>query len=108
VHYKDLLINIVDTPGHADFGGEVERTPSMTRRDAAGGLVRGPLPDAFVLRRLRALAAAAVVINKIDRLTRARRKCSTRSTISSIDLDASEEQLEFPALYTNARPARRA
>ena len=77
VHYKDFLINIVDTPGHADFGGEVERTLSMV--DGVMLLVdasEGPLPQTrFVLRKaLERGLPPIVVLNKIDRAGRARRR----------------------------------
>ena len=86
VHYHDLLINIVDTPGHADFGGEVERTLSMV--DGVMLLVdasEGPLPQTrFVLRKaLERGLPPIVVLNKIDRPDARAKRCSTRSTISS-------------------------
>jgi len=106
VHYRDLLINIVDTPGHADFGGEVERTLSMV--DGVLLLVdasEGPLPQTrFVLRKaLERLLPPIVVINKIDR--RDARPGAVLNEIFDlfIDLDATEEQLGFPVLYTNAK-----
>jgi GTP-binding protein len=106
VHYGDLLINIVDTPGHADFGGEVERTLSMV--DGIMLLVdasEGPLPQTrFVLRKaLERRLAPVVVINKIDR-TDARTAAVVDEVYDLfIDLDATEDQLNFPVLYTNAR-----
>ena len=98
VHYHDYLINIVDTPGHADFGGEVERTLSMV--DGVLLLVdasEGPLPQTrFVLRKaLERRLPPIVVINKIDRQD-ARAK-------EVLNLDATEDLLDFPVLYTNAR-----
>src|SRR5262247_835111 len=106
VHYKDLLINIVDTPGHADFGGEVERTLSMV--DGVMLLVdasEGPLPQTrFVLRKaLERRLTPIVVINKIDRSDARPREVLNEVYDLFIDLDATEDQLEFPVLYTNAR-----
>jgi GTP-binding protein len=106
VHYKDLLINIVDTPGHADFGGEVERTLSMV--DGVMLLVdasEGPLPQTrFVLRKaLERRLPPIVVINKIDRSDARPQEVLNEIYDLFIDLDATEEQLEFPVLYTNAR-----
>ena len=106
VHYADHLINIVDTPGHADFGGEVERTLSMV--DGIMLLVdasEGPLPQTrFVLRKaLERRLTPIVVINKIDR-TDARTQAVVNEVFDLfIDLDATEDQLDFPILYTNAR-----
>jgi GTP-binding protein len=106
VHYHDTLINIVDTPGHADFGGEVERTLSMV--DGVMLLVdasEGPLPQTrFVLRKaLERRLPPLVVINKIDRPDARAQEVLNEIFDLFIDLDASEEQLEFPVLYTNAR-----
>jgi GTP-binding protein len=106
VHYRDLLINIVDTPGHADFGGEVERTLSMV--DGVMLLVdasEGPLPQTrFVLRKaLERGLPPIVVLNKIDRADARPREVLNEVYDLFIDLDASEEQIEFPVLYTNAR-----
>jgi len=106
VHYRDLLINIVDTPGHADFGGEVERTLSMV--DGVVLLVdasEGPLPQTrFVLRKaLERGLAPVVVINKIDRPDARPQEVLNEIYDLFIDLDASEDQIEFPILYTNAR-----
>src|SRR5436309_3929646 len=106
VRYKDLLINIVDTPGHADFGGEVERTLSMV--DGVMLLVdasEGPLPQTrFVLRKaLERRLTPIVVINKIDRPDARTQEVLNEVYDLFIDLDASEEQLDFPVLYTNAR-----
>jgi len=106
VHYKDLLINIVDTPGHADFGGEVERTLSMV--DGVMLLVdasEGPLPQTrFVLRKaLERRLTPIVVINKIDRPDARASEVLNEIYDLFIDLDATEEQLDFPVLYTNAR-----
>ncbi len=106
VHYKDVLINIVDTPGHADFGGEVERTLAMV--DGVLLLVdasEGPLPQTrFVLRKaLERRLTPLVVINKIDRPDARIQEVLNEIYDLFIDLDATEEQLDFPVLYTSAR-----
>ena len=106
VHYRDVLINIVDTPGHADFGGEVERTLSMV--DGVMLLVdasEGPLPQTrFVLRKaLERRLTPIVVVNKIDRPDARAQEVLNEIYDLFIDLDANEEQLDFPVLYTNAR-----
>jgi GTP-binding protein len=106
VHYHDFLINIVDTPGHADFGGEVERTLSMV--DGVLLLVdasEGPLPQTrFVLRKaLERRLPPIVVINKIDRQDARAQAVLNEVYDLFIDLDASDDLLEFPVLYTNAR-----
>jgi GTP-binding protein len=112
VHYPhpetgdELLINIVDTPGHADFGGEVERTLSMV--DGVLLLVdasEGPLPQTrFVLRKaLERRLVPIVVINKIDRADARPQEVLNEVYDLFIDLDATEDQLDFPVLYTSAR-----
>ena len=106
VHYGDCLINIVDTPGHADFGGEVERTLSMI--DGVMLLVdasEGPLPQTrFVLRKaLERGLPPIVVINKIDRQDARVQEVLNEVYDLFIDLDATEDQIDFPVLYTNAR-----
>jgi GTP-binding protein len=106
VHYHDLLINIVDTPGHADFGGEVERTLSMV--DGVMLLVdasEGPLPQTrFVLRKaLERGLPPIVVLNKIDRSDARAKEVLNEVYDLFIDLDATEDQIEFPVLYANAR-----
>jgi GTP-binding protein len=106
VHFKDLLINIVDTPGHADFGGEVERTLSMV--DGVMLLVdasEGPLPQTrFVLRKaLERGLPPIVVLNKIDRPDARPKEVLNEVYDLFIDLDATEDQIEFPVLFTNAR-----
>ena len=106
VHYHDMLINIVDTPGHADFGGEVERTLVMV--DGIVLLVdasEGPLPQTrFVLRKALARGLVpVVVINKIDRPDARTKAVLDEIYDLFIDLDATEEQIEFPVLYTSAR-----
>jgi GTP-binding protein len=106
VHYKDVLINIVDTPGHADFGGEVERTLAMV--DSVMLLVdasEGPLPQTrFVLRKaLERRLSPLVVINKIDRPDARVQEVLNEVYDLFIDLDASEEQLDFPVIYASAK-----
>jgi len=106
VHYDGHLINIVDTPGHADFGGEVERTLSMV--DGVMLLVdasEGPLPQTrFVLRKaLERRLIPIVVMNKIDRGDARPQAVLDEIYDLFIDLDATEDQLDFPVLYTNAR-----
>ncbi|OGC02588.1 MAG: GTP-binding protein TypA [candidate division NC10 bacterium RIFCSPLOWO2_12_FULL_66_18] len=106
ISYRGIRINIVDTPGHADFGGEVERTLKMV--DGVLLLVdasEGPLPQTrFVLRKaLEANLPPIVVINKIDRSDARTQEVLDEVYDLFIDLDASEEQLEFPVLYCNAR-----
>ncbi|MEO7192903.1 MAG: translational GTPase TypA [Vicinamibacterales bacterium] len=106
VHYDGYMINIVDTPGHADFGGEVERTLSMV--DGVMLLVdasEGPLPQTrFVLRKaLERRLPPMVVINKIDRADARTQAVLNEVYDLFIDLDATEDQLDFPVLYTNAR-----
>ena len=106
VHYHDTKINIVDTPGHADFGGEVERALKMV--DGVLLLVdasEGPLPQTrYVLRKaLEARLPPVVVINKIDRTDARPQEVLNEVYDLFIDLDASEDQLDFPVLYTNAK-----
>lgn len=102
----DITINIVDTPGHADFGGEVERTLRMV--DAVMLLVdaaEGPLPQTrFVLSKALALGLdPIVVINKIDRQDARPQEVLNEVFDLFIDLDANDEQLEFPVLYAVAK-----
>ena len=106
VLYRDVRINIVDTPGHADFGGEVERTLKMV--DGVLLLVdasEGPLPQTrFVLRKaLEERLPSIVVVNKIDRPDARVAKVLDEIYDLYIDLDATEDQLGFPVLYCNAR-----
>jgi GTP-binding protein len=106
VHYGDTLINICDTPGHADFGGEVERTLSMV--DGVMLLVdasEGPLPQTrFVLRKaLERRLPPMVVINKIDRPDARVQEVLNEIYDLFIDLDATEDQLDFPVIYASAR-----
>ena len=106
IRYGRHKINIVDTPGHADFGGEVERTLKMV--DGVLLLVdasEGPLPQTrFVLRKALELGLAPiVVINKIDRKDARPAEVLDEIYDLFIDLDAQEHQLDFPVLYTVAR-----
>ncbi|HEY0795114.1 MAG TPA: translational GTPase TypA [Acidisarcina sp.] len=106
VYYHDTKINIVDTPGHADFGGEVERALKMV--DGVMLLVdasEGPLPQTrYVLSKaLEAKLIPMVVINKIDRPDARIAEVLDEIYDLFIDLDAHEDQLDFPVLYTNAR-----
>ncbi|HEY2774734.1 MAG TPA: translational GTPase TypA [Candidatus Binatia bacterium] len=106
VVYGRVRINIVDTPGHADFGGEVERTLAMV--DGVMLLVdasEGPLPQTrFVLQKALSLGLVPVVcINKIDRPDARIQEVLNEVYDLFIDLDADEGQLEFPVIYTNAK-----
>ena len=106
VHYHDYKINIVDTPGHSDFGGEVERALKMV--DGVMLLVdasEGPLPQTrYVLSKaLEAKLPPILVINKIDRPDARAQEVLNEVYDLFIDLDASEDQLDFPVLYTNAK-----
>src|SRR5256886_14111518 len=103
VRYGEYKINIVDTPGHADFGGEVERVLKMV--DGVMLLVdaaEGCLPQTrFVLKKALELGLPPiVVINKIDRKDARPQEVLNEIFDLFIDLDASEEQLDFPVLYT--------
>jgi len=106
ITYRGVKINFVDTPGHADFGGEVERSLAMV--DGVMLLVdasEGPLPQTrFVLKKaLEAGLPPIVCINKIDRPDARISEVLDEIYDLFIDLDATEEQLEFPVVYTNAR-----
>src|SRR5436190_9116060 len=106
VFYHDVKINIVDTPGHSDFGGEVERALKMV--DGVMLLVdasEGPLPQTrYVLgKALEANLPPILVINKIDRPDARAQEVLNEVYDLFIDLDAKEEQLDFPVLYTNAK-----
>ena len=106
VHWKGVKINIVDTPGHADFGGEVERALSMV--DGALLLVdaaEGPLPQTrFVLRKaLERDLKLMVLINKVDRKDARPREVLEEIYDLFIDLDATDEQIDFPVFYTIGR-----
>ncbi len=104
--YGDTKINIVDTPGHSDFGGEVERALRMV--DGVLLLVdasEGPLPQTrYVLQKaLQAHLPPIIVLNKIDRSDARAKEVLDEIYDLFIDLDATEDQLSFPVLYTNAR-----
>jgi len=106
IGYMGIKINIVDTPGHADFGGEVERTLNMV--DGVLLLVdasEGPLPQTrFVLKKALELKLPPIlVINKIDRQDARIQEVLNEVYDLFIDLDATEEQLDFPIVYTNAK-----
>ena len=106
VWYHDVKINIVDTPGHSDFGGEVERALKMV--DGVMLLVdasEGPLPQTrYVLSKaLEAGLPPVVVINKIDRSDARPQEVLNELYDLFIDLDAHDEQIDFPVLYTNAK-----
>jgi GTP-binding protein len=106
IEYKGVKINIVDTPGHADFGGEVERTLKMV--DGVLLLVdasEGPLPQTrFVLKKaLEFNLPPILVINKIDRADARIEEVLNEVYDLFIDLEATESQLEFPIVYTNAK-----
>src|SRR5258708_5262859 len=109
VRHGGLTINIVDTPGHADFGGEVERGLSMV--DGVLLLVdasEGPLPQTrFVLRKtLEARLPVILVINKVDRPDARIAEVVDACYELFLDLDATEEQIEFPIVYASARAGR--
>ncbi len=106
VDYNGIKINIVDTPGHADFGGEVERSLNMV--DGAMLLVdasEGPLPQTrFVLKKALALRLPIIlVINKIDRPDARIEEVISETYDLFIDLGAEEHQIDFPILYTNSK-----
>src|SRR3981081_863146 len=106
VRYGDIKINIVDTPGHSDFGGEVERALKIV-----GGVMllvdasEGPLPQTryVLVKALEAKLTPIVVINKIDRPDARIPEVLDEIYDLFIDLDAHEDQLDFPVLYSNAR-----
>ena len=109
VRFGDVKINIVDTPGHADFGGEVER--ALTMVDGVLLLVdasEGPLPQTrFVLRKaLEARLPLILVVNKVDRPDARIREVIDEVYELFLDLDADESQIEFPIVYANARAGR--
>ena len=109
VRFGEVKINIIDTPGHADFGGEVER--GLTMVDGVLLLVdaaEGPLPQTrFVLRKaLEGKLPVVLVINKIDRPDARPKEVLDEVYELFMDLDATEEQIEFPIIYTNARAGR--
>jgi GTP-binding protein len=105
-HYGDVKLNIIDTPGHADFGGEVER--GLTMVDGVLLLVdasEGPLPQTrFVLRKaLEARLPVILVINKVDRSDARVAEVVDEVYELFLDLDADEHQIEFPIVYCNAK-----
>jgi GTP-binding protein len=109
VRHGDVKINIVDTPGHADFGGEVER--GLTMVDGVLLLVdasEGPLPQTrFVLRKaLEARLPVVLVVNKVDRPDARIADVVDEVYALFLDLDADESQIEFPIVYTDARAGR--
>jgi GTP-binding protein len=106
VHYGGVKLNIVDTPGHADFGGEVER--ALTMVDGVLLLVdasEGPLPQTrFVLRKaLESRLPVILVVNKVDRPDARIAEVVDEVYELFLDLDADESQIDFPIVYTNAR-----
>jgi GTP-binding protein len=106
VRYGDVKLNLVDTPGHADFGGEVER--GLTMVDGVMLLVdasEGPLPQTrFVLRKaLEARLPVVLVVNKVDRPDARIAEVVDEVYELFLDLDADESQIEFPIVYTNAK-----
>src|SRR5260221_12733858 len=106
VFFHETKINIVDTPGHADFGGEVERALKMV--DGVMLLVdasEGPLPQTryVISKALEAKLPPILVINKIDRADARPQEVLNEVYDLFIDLDAKEDQLDFPVLYTNAK-----
>ena len=106
IHYDGVKLNIVDTPGHADFGGEVER--GLTMVDGVLLLVdasEGPLPQTrFVLRKaLEAKLPVILVVNKVDRPDARIAEVVEEVYELFIDLDADSEQIDFPIVYTNAK-----
>src|SRR2546430_12160188 len=106
VRYGDVTLNIVDTPGHADFGGEVERALAMV--DGVLLLVdasEGPLPQTrFVLRKtLEARLPVILVVNKVDRPDARIGEVVDDTYELFLDLDADESQIDFPIVYTNAK-----
>jgi GTP-binding protein TypA/BipA len=109
VRYADVKLNIVDTPGHADFGGEVER--GLTMVDGVLLLVdasEGPLPQTrFVLRKaLEARLPVILVVNKVDRPDARIDEVIDEIYELFLDLDADESQIDFPIVYTNAKAGR--
>src|SRR5450432_414568 len=106
IHYHDVKINIVDTPGHSDFGGEVERALKIV--DGVMLLVdasEGPLPQTryVLMKALEAKLIPIVVINKIDRPDARIPEVLDEIYDLFIDLDATEDQLNFPVIYTNGK-----
>src|ERR687890_699266 len=111
VRHRGVKLNIVDTPGHADFGGEVER--GLTMVDGVLLLVdasEGPLPQTrFVLRKaLEGRLPIVLVVNKVDRPDARPAEVVNEVHELFLDLDADESQIEFPIVYANARAGRAA
>ena len=109
LRYKDVKLNIIDTPGHADFGGEVER--GLTMVDGVLLLVdasEGPLPQTrFVLRKaLEAKLPVILVVNKVDRPDARVAEVVDEVYELFLDLDADEQQIDFPIVYCNAKAGR--
>src|SRR5436305_4468412 len=109
IRYGGVKINIVDTPGHSDFGGEVERALKIV--DGVLLLVdasEGPLPQTryVLMKALEASLKPIVLINKIDRPDARPQEVLNEVYDLFIDLDAGEDQLEFPVLYTNAKTGK--
>src|SRR4051812_43873 len=109
VRYGETKINIIDTPGHADFGGEVER--GLTMVDGVLLLVdasEGPLPQTrFVLRKaLESRLPVVLVVNKVDRPDARIDEVVHEVEELFLDLDAAEDQLDFPIVFTNAKAGR--
>jgi GTP-binding protein len=109
LHYKGVKLNIIDTPGHADFGGEVER--GLTMVDGVLLLVdasEGPLPQTrFVLRKaLESQLPVILVVNKVDRPDARVAEVIDEVYELFLDLDADESQIEFPIVYCNAKAGR--
>src|ERR1700684_1365858 len=106
VHYHGVKINIVDTPGHSDFGGEVERALKLV--DGVMLLVdasEGPLPQTryVLMKALEAKLPPIVVINKRDRADARTQELLNEVYALFIDLDATEDKIDFPVIYTNAK-----
>ena len=106
IPYKDAKINIIDTPGHADFGGEVERVLNLA--DGVLLLVdafEGPMPQTrFVLEKaLRLKLKPIVVINKVDRPDQRATEVLEEVFDLFVELDANDDQLDFPVVYASAR-----
>src|SRR5678810_1476255 len=106
LRYHDIKINIVDTPGHSDFGGEVERALKIV--DGVMLLVdasEGPLPQTryVLMKALEARLPPIVVINKIDRPDARIQEVLNEVYDLFIDLDATEDQLDFPVIYASAK-----
>jgi small GTP-binding protein len=111
IHHRGVKINIVDTPGHADFGGEVER--GMTMVDGVLLLVdasEGPLPQTrFVLRKaLEARLPVILVVNKVDRPDARIEEVVDEVEELFLDLDADEDQIDFPHVFCNAKAGQAA